>query len=668
MNDNAASPVVESSKSVMELDMSAGLEILGAKNPSVVSSCAIHAGYTFGVIPLLQPAYATTSVTTAAAASVGQPFQPHDLIIANADWSQFFVTGLTIPQEVESTETEPRRRAEILIQQQVAWSTHIGIPAITFPFPSTPTLSLNYARTINATLSALTWTQAWFTVPLRAEGVDDTWMVWNAVHTMAEFNTKLSILLELTPELPDEASLNRWLAEPVSAVRIPAAVFLTNSKQFPVLSKKHQAFHNVQFIVSLPTEDPIHPEGGLQAYQLYLNHLNRSMPQLGIVDQFAKGYHEYDHYYDYFYDCDDVDDNVSYLVSHFFGPDFGPDYLFVRSYLQSPLQPLMDNLESSTYAVFEQDPIKYKEYENAIREALLDMMQTDSRIVIMVVGAGRGPLVTRALNAARAAKRNVHVYAVEKNPNAMVTLRVKEQTEWNGQVTVVYGDMRNWKAPEKADILVSELLGSFGDNELSPECLDGAQGFLKDGGISIPSHYSTFIAPLQSFKLHHEVSVFKDLAHIETPYVVKFKAANELANSQELWSFEHPNRGIMDIEPDSPTFNSHNTRYAFRKFKIEKNALMHGIAGYFETTLYKHVKLSIRPQTYSTGMLSWFPIFFPIKTPILLLEGTEVELHFWRMTDTRKVWYEWTVVPNSCTQSTAVNIHNSGGRSYKIGL
>ena len=28
-------------------------------------------------------------------------------------------------------------------------------------------------------------------------------------------------------------------------------------------------------------------------------------------------------------------------------------------------------------------------------------------------------------------------------------------------------------------MLVSELLGSFGDNELSPECLDGAQRYLK---------------------------------------------------------------------------------------------------------------------------------------------------------------------------------------------
>lgn len=33
---------------------------------------------------------------------------------------------------------------------------------------------------------------------------------------------------------------------------------------------------------------------------------------------------------------------------------------------------------------------------------------------------------------------------------------------------MVPADMREWEAPEQADILVSELLGSFGDNELSP--------------------------------------------------------------------------------------------------------------------------------------------------------------------------------------------------------
>lgn len=55
---------------------------------------------------------------------------------------------------------------------------------------------------------------------------------------------------------------------------------------------------------------------------------------------------------------------------------------------------------------------------------------------------------------------------------------------WHDSVTIVSSDMREWNAPELADILVSELLGSFGDNELSPECLDGAQHFLK-GTLSI---------------------------------------------------------------------------------------------------------------------------------------------------------------------------------------
>ena len=40
----------------------------------------------------------------------------------------------------------------------------------------------------------------------------------------------------------------------------------------------------------------------------------------------------------------------------------------------------------------------------------------------MVVGAGRGPLVRAALNAAENTKRKVKIIVVEKNPNAIITL------------------------------------------------------------------------------------------------------------------------------------------------------------------------------------------------------------------------------------------------------
>jgi len=82
----------------------------------------------------------------------------------------------------------------------------------------------------------------------------------------------------------------------------------------------------------------------------------------------------------------------------------------------------MDNLESQTYEVFEKDSPKYEKYQEAMYKALLDH-KPDQKIVLMVVGAGRGPLVKAALTAAGQANRNIKVYAVEKNPNAVITLQ-----------------------------------------------------------------------------------------------------------------------------------------------------------------------------------------------------------------------------------------------------
>ena len=61
----------------------------------------------------------------------------------------------------------------------------------------------------------------------------------------------------------------------------------------------------------------------------------------------------------------------------------------------------------------------------------------------------------------------------------MVSLQGRKAREWGSSVKLITGDMRRVEVPEPVDILVSELLGSFGDNELSPECLDGAMRFLK---------------------------------------------------------------------------------------------------------------------------------------------------------------------------------------------
>ena len=51
-----------------------------------------------------------------------------------------------------------------------------------------------------------------------------------------------------------------------------------------------------------------------------------------------------------------------------------------------------------------------------------------------VVGAGRGPLVRASLAAAARAGRRLRVYAVEKNPNAVVTLHNLVATQGCGSL------------------------------------------------------------------------------------------------------------------------------------------------------------------------------------------------------------------------------------------
>lgn len=78
----------------------------------------------------------------------------------------------------------------------------------------------------------------------------------------------------------------------------------------------------------------------------------------------------------------------------------------------------------------------------------------------------------------------------------------------------------------------------------------------------------------------------------------------------------------------------------------------------------QNVELSTHPDTHTPEMRSWFPVYFPLREPLLWPEGTELGASMWRCVGPRKVWYEWAVVlPGSVGP-----IHNVGGRSYYVGL
>lgn len=455
--------------------------------------------------------------------------------------------------------------------------------------------------------------QFYFKVP----AIKNSWDSWNTFRNMVGYSLQLGVVLCLSKYVPTHDEMSRWIGEPVRALSIDTNIFILNKKGNPVLSENHE------------------------------NILKMAIKQKWTIVLYGKPVPNMLHYFYY----------IMFIAKSIVIPH---PILKCDDILQLPLQPLRDNLTSYVYHVFEQDPVKYTQYQKAIHMAIID--KNVNKIVISVIGAGRGPLVKACLRAADLAAVDVKIYAVEKNKNAIPTLLLYQQNIWGDSVQVVFSDGREWDPPEKCDIMVSELLGSFGDNELSPECLDGAQKCLKNDGISIPCEYSSYLRPVMSHKLFSQ-TVINDIldescmsnskdAAFEQSYIVLQPNSYKPTKTKKLFTFNHPKKILKS-----------NLRYKSLEFEIDSNMQLHGFSGYFNAVLYKNVIISIEPSTYSDGMFSWFPVYFPIKNTMLVKSGNIISVHFWRCCDEYKVWYEWCV---SSPEQTPV--YNCKGKSNSIKL
>ncbi|KAL6719542.1 hypothetical protein ACLMJK_003783 [Lecanora helva] len=624
-----------------------------------------------------------------------------------------------------------------------------------------------------------------------------TWDAWNIVRTVCKYNSRLFVALAIPSQLPPPSVQSRWQSEPLRILNFRKKTFGENKSGYPALSPYHQSLltrylkirqapwlllsdvdrisvvenHEVSLssiddsITTDAAPEPLSPTPADSTnlrrkksqksrdptpHLTYLRYLQRHQPPRDTIERFGAGY---------------------------------------QDYLQAPLQPLTDNLESVTYEVFEKDPVKYDKYLLAIQQALCDWRDKNKpasgpngAIVVAVVGAGRGPLVTRALQASDSTGIPIELWAVEKNPNAYVLLQRHNEETWSHRVNLVQSDMRSWKGPVREkptpfspttrstttpgytgqwppprssasdtscgtiehhpipasssastpyptphqppqqppqqqetypiDIFISELLGSLGDNELSPECLDGILPLLNPShGISIPHSYTAYLTPIAAPKLHADVSArtATDSSAPNTPYVVLLHAIDYLSttsrsflppppptsspskeneksktketpktspqiprtvpNIQPAWSFTHT---PTPLNPTPPNNNTHNTRSTRLHYNLRDRSVCHGLAGYFEAVLYpavtlggeaaahmpslpgnegvegtySAVELSTNPVTMaekSAGMMSWFPMFFPLKTPLHTPDFSTLTVTMFRKTDGRKVWYEWCV-------------------------
>lgn len=591
--------------------------------------------------------------------SAPSPFLQHDLFARNSSWASHVVGRASEApgfSSVAAGNAGPLR-AQAQLLRECSLAAHLALPAVVLPRPCPGPGLMPYVRAVSAAVAAHSGMQFWYRAS--AGPGPAAWAGWDQLRRACDHAPNLCVALELGPQLAEGSALERWLGEPVRGALVRTDRFVENSAGRPVLPGAHQAFvaslfkHGVQLVLAGPANQQAPPEPPrVSACLEYLHHVCTA--DSPFSDQ-------------------ELQERAFFDV------------------VQQPLQPLRDNLENQLYETFEADAFKYRQYERACVGALRHLAATANDVhgrgdgpgggqavpgaapgqrSVMVLGAGRGPLVSAALRAADEVGEEVHVFAVEKNDNAVVGLALRAGADplWTNRVTVVHADMRSWQGPEGgrgADLIVSELLGSLGDNELSPECLLGSRHLLQPDGVCVPRAYESFLAPVTASKAWAQVrrlDVPGAPSAYEQVYVVRLHAHHQAAPAQRLFSFDHAALG-PDMEVDVDVESS---RYANVTFHVDTDTTIHGFAGYFEATLWESVAISTNPASRSEGMGSWFPAFLPLSQPVRLgPDLPPVSLHIWRCIDRAhtKVWYEWAL---SSPEPTAVA--NVGGRSSSMAL
>ena len=133
------------------------------------------------------------------------------------------------------------------------------------------------------------------------------------------------------------------------------------------------------------------------------------------------------------------------------------------------------------------DDRRTSDYIAALREAI----RPDD--IVLDIGTGSGVL---AIAAARAGAR--HVYAVEASDIADVAERVFAANGVEDRVTLIRGWSRDIELPERADLLVAEVIGNEPfEEEILETTLDARRRLLKPGARLIPHTLELVARPLR---------------------------------------------------------------------------------------------------------------------------------------------------------------------------
>ncbi len=250
---------------------------------------------------------------------------------------------------------------------------------------------------------------------------------------------------------------------------------------------------------------------------------------------------------------------------------------------------------------------------------------------VVDIGTGTGVL---AATAAMAGAR--HVYAVESTGMATLAKEVFAANGLSSRITVIEGRSTQIELPERADLMVSEIIGNDPLREgVMYSTQDAAKRLLKPDARLIPASLRIFGLPVTVPDKTLKKTLFTPEAvdRWRTWYGIDFSALAEASRNQDharMGNTYHTRNWLRLCEPillkeiDLRSQRDLEFRTTHR-LRARHSGVLSGILIYFELALWDQVALSINPGE-ATPENSWASKLFIPGVSVALESGEEFKV------------------------------------------
>ena len=257
------------------------------------------------------------------------------------------------------------------------------------------------------------------------------------------------------------------------------------------------------------------------------------------------------------------------------------------------------------------DTIRTDAYRSAIRSVV------SPGSVVLDLGTGTGILAFFACEAG--ARR---VFAIEESDSAGATSMLVRHVGFSDRVEIIHARSTEVDLPERADVLVTETLGSLGfDEHILSSVIDARARLLVPDAAIIPRHLALSLAPVETTSLYAGQVAWWD----ETRYGFDLGPMRALASNRlcvadaDPAGFLAPPATLIDIDLASASSSivSGTTR-----FDVTRGGALHGFVAWFTATLIPGVTLS----NDTAGRTHWAQVFLPLARPVDMRAGDRIDL------------------------------------------